>query len=166
MPKLSDTERTRHSAIEVNGAPKHIGTPSVDTGGVPSAKTALKAVASKAESAASTATRAAKRPPKRKAKSKSTSGQQRESRPNSKQVKVVAMLRAPSGTTLAAIMKATGWQQHSVRGFFAGVVRKKLHLNLSSKKVDGKRVYRIVGGGARLGARRPAQAPQSGPDQE
>jgi hypothetical protein len=53
-------------------------------------------------------------------------------------------------------MKATGWQQHSVRGFFAGVVRKKLRLNLSSKKVDGKRVYRIVGGGVRSGSRRPS----------
>jgi len=40
-------------------------------------------------------------------------------------------------------MKATGWQQHSVRGFLAGVVRKKLKLKLSSSKVDGHRIYRI-----------------------
>jgi hypothetical protein len=56
------------------------------------------------------------------------------------------MLRSPSGATITAIMKATGWQQHSVRGFLAGVVRKRLKLKLDSKKVDGTRVYQIAGG--------------------
>ncbi len=44
------------------------------------------------------------------------------------------------------MMKATGWQQHSVRGFLAGVVRKRLKLKLGSKKVDGHRVYQIASG--------------------
>lgn len=45
-------------------------------------------------------------------------------------------------------MRATDWQQHSVRGFFAGVVRKKLKLNLTSEKINGTRVYRVVQAGA------------------
>ena len=61
----------------------------------------------------------------------------------SKQAQVIAMLQSTSGATIAAMMKQTGWQQHSVRGFLAGVVRKRLKLKLNSKKVDGDRVYRV-----------------------
>jgi hypothetical protein len=63
---------------------------------------------------------------------------------DSKQARVITMLRSPAGATLAAIMKATGWRQHSVRGFLAGAVRKRLKLKLGSSKVDGNRVYRIT----------------------
>ena len=65
--------------------------------------------------------------------------------PGSKQSRVIAMLQSPAGATIAAMMKATGWQQHSVRGFLAGVVRKRLKLKLGSQKVDGIRVYQIPG---------------------
>jgi hypothetical protein len=64
-------------------------------------------------------------------------------RPATKHARIIAMLRAPAGATVAALMTATDWQQHSVRGFLAGVVRKKLGLNLVSEQNDKGRVYRI-----------------------
>lgn len=64
----------------------------------------------------------------------------------SKQSRVISMLQSPNGTTIAAMMTTTGWQQHSVRGFLAGVIRKRLNLTLDSQKVDGNRIYRIAAG--------------------
>jgi hypothetical protein len=58
------------------------------------------------------------------------------------------MLRGPAGATIAAMMTATEWQPHSVRGFLAGVVRKKLGLNVVSERTDKGRVYRIRDGKA------------------
>src|SRR4030088_2848288 len=73
-------------------------------------------------------------------------------RPATKHARIIAMLRTPAGATIAAIMTATEWQQHSVRGFFAGVVRKKLGLNLVSESTDKGRVYRIKDSKASSGA--------------
>jgi hypothetical protein len=70
--------------------------------------------------------------------SQSTAGRE------SKKARIIAMLRAPGGVTIEAMARAAKWQPHSVRGFLAGVVRKKLGLNLISVAGDGGRVYRIA----------------------
>jgi Protein of unknown function (DUF3489) len=95
------------------------------------------------------AIRGAKKPGKAE-KSRSRPG-----RNGTKQEAVLALLRQPSGATMDAMKKATGWQQHSVRGFLTGVVKKRLKLKLGSAKVNGVRVYRVASG----------QPGQSGPRQ-
>jgi Protein of unknown function (DUF3489) len=104
----------------------------------------------KSKSKTKVATRSAARksverkPPTRSAPALSESA----ARPNTKHARIIAMLRAPAGATIAAIVTATEWQQHSVRGFLAGVVRKKLDLNLVSEQTDKGRVYHIKDGKA------------------
>ncbi|GAA4648266.1 hypothetical protein GCM10023116_05330 [Kistimonas scapharcae] len=66
-------------------------------------------------------------------------------RPGTKLHTLVELLSRTEGATIAEIMHATGWQQHTVRGTLAGTLKKRLGLNISSDKPEGKdRIYRIV----------------------
>jgi hypothetical protein len=99
----------------------------------------------KPKSKTKVATRSARKIRKGKPRPRSTKSAVRS---DTKHARIIAMLRAPAGTTISAIMIATDWQQHSVRGFLAGVVRKKLDLNLVSELTDKGRIYRIRDGKA------------------
>jgi hypothetical protein len=83
--------------------------------------------------------RRGKKAPKRRPKAKAaTPGQA------SKSARVIALLEKPKGATVAELMKATGWQAHSVRGFLSGTLRKKMGLKIESTKRGGlERVYSI-----------------------
>jgi hypothetical protein len=83
---------------------------------------------------------------KKTSKAKPVGKPSRKAAAGSKQDSVIALLQRPEGATLDNLVKATGWQPHSVRGFLAGTVRKKLKLQLQSQKVDGRRTYRIKAG--------------------
>jgi Protein of unknown function (DUF3489) len=72
------------------------------------------------------------------------SASQPTARRESKKAHLIAMLRGPDGATIAAMARATKWRPHSVRGFLAGVVRKKLGLTLISANGENGRVYRIT----------------------
>lgn len=71
---------------------------------------------------------------------------------NSKQALVIEMLKRPEGATIAQISEATGWKHHTIRGTFAGALKKKLGLAIVSEKIEGpagtpgagQRLYRIA----------------------
>ena len=64
---------------------------------------------------------------------------------NTKTARVLALLKQPAGATLKSLMKATGWQAHSVRGFLSGHLGKKLGLRVKSFQRNGERVYSVRG---------------------
>src|ERR1700722_3197176 len=101
---------------------------------------------SKPKATARSSARTTAKPTSRKRSASASSGPT--AGPETKHARVIAMLRKPAGATITAIMAVTDWQQHSVRGFLAGVVRKKLGLNLVSDQTDKGRVYRIKEGKA------------------
>jgi hypothetical protein len=65
-------------------------------------------------------------------------------REGTKQARLIAMLKRPEGVTIAQVVEATGWQPHTVRGAFAGALKKRLGLTIVSEKVEDRgRVYRL-----------------------
>ncbi len=78
----------------------------------------------------------------RTARTTAPAGKQRE---GTKQALLIGLLRRPEGATIAEIVSAMGWQPHTVRGAFAGALKKKLGLTIASEKADGsERTYRVV----------------------
>lgn len=66
-------------------------------------------------------------------------------RPNTKQQRLIDMLRRPQGAMIAQLTKALDWQPHTVRGTLSGAIKKRLGLTITSKMEDAGRVYRIGG---------------------
>ena len=98
---------------------------------------------SAARESTATDTALAKAPAKKPATMGADAATTRTTRDGSKQARLIAMLRRKEGATIAQIVEATGWQPHTVRGAFAGALKKRLGLSVTSEKVEGVRVYRI-----------------------
>jgi hypothetical protein len=85
------------------------------------------------------------------AKRAPVSGKQSKSRRGARKItkaeQISALLRKQKGASLGELMKATGWQQHSLRGYMSGTLVKRQGLTVTSTKIDGERRYRIVSSG-------------------
>jgi len=88
----------------------------------------------------------AKSAPKAKALKKAPNGAKKagSARDSSKTAKVLDLLKRPEGASVKELLKSTGWQPHSVRGFLSGTIRKKMGMTVTSTKTeDGERTYSI-----------------------
>jgi hypothetical protein len=81
-----------------------------------------------------------------------------QTRAGSKQEKVVALLSRPEGASVSVIMKMTGWQRHSVHGFFSGVLRKRLKFKVEHTGEGDKTIYRIASGSGSTKIRHPERS--------
>ena len=123
---------------------------SLDGGSPTEPATAAPKPASKPKAGAKPAKKAksATKPPATAAKGRKTAAKAAAkpaaTRDGSKKAKVLGLLQRKGGAILTQIMKATGWQAHSVRGFISGNLAKKMGLNVESAKRDDDRVYRIA----------------------
>jgi hypothetical protein len=138
----STTEETGTPQAMTTGAPKPTKKASVAPQrahvATKKAKSAHKATSASKPTKGKLGKRAAKQPSK---------GIQKPApaREGAKTAKVLALLKRPGGATAKELMKATGWQAHSVRGFLSGTLGKKMGLAVESKKrEDGERQYKIA----------------------
>jgi hypothetical protein len=100
----------------------------------------------KATKKARVAPKKGKSPKKATSPKKAPKGQKKASaaRDSSKTAKILDLLKRPGGVTAKELMKATGWQPHSVRGFLSGTISKKMGLTVTSTKgEDGERTYSV-----------------------
>ncbi len=82
---------------------------------------------------------------KRATKPKAAAKKPKAPRTDSKQARLIEMLKRPEGATIEEIVKALTWQSHTIRGAMSGALKKKLGLKVESEKVDGRgRVYRVA----------------------
>jgi hypothetical protein len=104
--------------------------------------------AGRATKKAAAASKPAKRVQPPRSKATKPAAAPAKARPETKQAVLIAQMQRKEGATIDELVRATGWQAHSVRGAISGALKKKLGLAVTSEKIEGRgRVYRIAAGG-------------------